>query len=281
MLEKPKWLQNVAEFLIDNFTILLTIGFAFFVIYRQAMTTLAFTTNELLTTILAVLGLLATSEITERYRRLKSIQVGNRRILLLLEGRFTDRASSLVFFRKTPNLDSYMEVANKIDLCGVSLTATVNKQLSNLRERLNDGASIRVLIADPNSLAPKMSAARSGISPAEYFHKRLEATLNDLKYVYDSQLEPRPTDPTRRGSFSVRLMPFTPSFGILSLDPNRPNGTVFIELYPHYKYGIQPAFDLTFHRDGEWYNYFINQFEQMWTNAIPWVPANSSKAEEG
>lgn len=283
MSEKPRWLQNLAEFLIDNFTILLTIGFAAYVIYRQEITKIALTTDELLTAILAIIGLLATSEIVERYRRLNSIQKANHRILFLLEGRFTDRPSALAFFRKLPNLDSHIAAANQIDLCGVSLTATVNKQFSNLRERLKAGANIRILIADPDSLALKMSAARSD-SPedTEYFHKRVEATFNDLEYLYRSWLELQQlSDSTRQGIISVRLMTFAPSFGILSLDVNRSNGIIFIELYPHYRYGIQPAFDVTIQRDGEWYKFFVDQFEQIWTNAKPWVPAITSKPEAG
>lgn len=232
MSEKPQWLQSLVEFLIDNFTILLTIGFATYVIYRQEITKIAFPPDDLLTAILAVLGLLATSEIIERYRRLNSIHKANRRILSLLEGRFTDRPSALAFFQKLPNLDSYIVAANQIDLCGVSLTATVNKQFSNLRERLKAGANIRILIADPDSLALKMSAARSE-SPedAEYFHKRVEATFNDLEYIYKSWVELQQlNDSSRRGNLSVRLMTFAPSFGILSLDANGSNGVVFIEL---------------------------------------------------
>lgn len=282
MLEKPRWLQNTAEFLIDNFTVLLTIGFAAYVIYRQEIARIALTTDELLTAILAVLGLLATSEIVERYRRLNSIQTSNRRILSLLEGRFTDRPSALAFFRKLPNLDSHIMAANQIDLCGVSLTATINKQFSNLRERLKEGANIRVLVADPNSLALKMSATRSG-SPedTEYFRKRLEATFNDLEYVFKNLLEYQQDSTLKRGSLSVRLMTFSPSFGILSFDANRANGIVFVELYPHYRYGTQPTFDLTFQRDGEWYKHFVEQFEQIWTDAKPWTPAILSTPEAG
>ena len=281
-MEKPQWLQNTAELLIDNFTVLLTIGFAAYVIYRQEIAKIALTTDELLTAILAVLGLLATSEIVERYRRLNGIQTSNRRILSLLEGRFTDRPSALAFFHKLPSLDSHIMAANQIDLCGVSLTATINKQFSNLRERLKEGACIRVLVADPNSFALKMSATRSG-SPedTEYFRKRLETTFNDLEYVFMNLLEYQQDNTIKAGSLSVRLMAFSPSFGILSFDANRANGIVFVELYPHYRYGTQPTFDLTFQRDGEWYKHFVEQFEQIWADAKPWTPAILSTSKAG
>lgn len=53
---------------------------------------------------------------------------------------------------------------------------------------------------------------------------------------------------------------------------------MFVEVYPHRAgYGTPPTFDLTLHRDGEWYKYFVEQFEQMWEDAKLWQP----KAESG
>jgi hypothetical protein len=175
--------------------------------------------------------------------------------------------------------------ANQIDLCGVSLTSTVNKQFSNLRERLKEGVNVNVLVADPDSLALQMSAARSGSledEDVEYFRKRLETTFNDLEYLYKSWLEYQKLDSTlKKGSLSVRLIPYSPSFGIISFDANRSNGILFVELYPHYSYGTQPTFDLTFQRDGEWYKHFVEQFEQMWKDAKPWTPKALSKTNAG
>ena len=127
MLDKPKWLQKLISFLIDNITVLLTIGFAGYIIYRQELAHMAFSTDELLTAILGVLGLLATSEIIERYRRLNSINKSVKRALSLLESRFTDRPSAIAFFEKPPRLDSYVQAAEQIDLCGVTLSSTINK----------------------------------------------------------------------------------------------------------------------------------------------------------
>ena len=161
MSDKPKWLQTLAEFLIDNVTILLTIGFAGYIIYRQEVARIAVSVDELLTAILWVLGLLATSEIVKRYRRLNSIGKSNKHILSLLESRFASRPSALAFFQKPQSIDSYVQGAEQIDLCGLTLTSTINKQLSNLREGLRKGTRIRILIADPDSFALKMSVLRS------------------------------------------------------------------------------------------------------------------------
>jgi hypothetical protein len=286
MSGKPKWLQDLVEFLIDNLTVLLTIGFAGYIIYRQEFAHATVSTDELLTAILAVLALLATSEIVERYRRLGSIERSVDRTLSLMQSRFTDRPSAIAFFRKPPNLDAHVQSANQIDLCGVTLTSTVNKQSSNLRDRLGQGAQACVLIMDPDSTAPSMSAQRStGTDDVDYYLTRLQATVRDLEYLNkswtDSQRQPR--DSSQTGSLSVRLLSYAPSFGLISLDKDRSNGIVFVEIYAHKRTGERPppTFDLTLCRDGQWYQFFTDQFEEMWDSAKPWEPKALSARNGG
>jgi len=281
MSSKPKWPQFIAEFLIDNITILLTITFASYVLYRQKIAQAAVSTDELLAAILTVLGLLATSQIVERYRRLNSIEKAVNRALAFLESRFTDRPSAIAFFQKTPSLDQYVQGANQIDLCGVTLTSTVNKQFGNLRERLQAGAKIRILVIDPNSMALKMSAERS-TSPddTDYYRVRLDATVREIEYLFKSWAEFKAlhVGSAKTGDLSVRLMSYAPSFGIISFDANQENGITFVEIYTHKSGQVtSPTFDLTPQRDGNWYRYFIEQYDQMWNAAKAWSPKDTKE----
>lgn len=161
MLKRPEWLQNVLDFLIDNFSILLTVGFAGFVIYRQKISPTVVSTDELITDVLAVLGLLAISEIIERHRRLHGIEESTREVASLIRYRFADSPSAITYLRKPPDLQAYIQNASEIDLCGVCLTSTVNKLFSALREQLKRGAKIRLLLMAPNSQAVEMAGFRS------------------------------------------------------------------------------------------------------------------------
>ncbi len=276
MTNKPKWLQIIAEFLIDNLTVLLTIGYAGFIIYRQEIAQTALSTDDLLTAILGILALLATSEIVERYRKLNSIEKAVNRSLSFLESRFTDRTSAIAFFQKPPSLDHYVQSANQIDLCGVTLTSTLNKQFGNLRERLEAGAKIRILVVDPDSVALKMSAERS-TSPddTDYYRVRLDAAFREIAYLFKRLEEFKAVqgNSSKAGNLYVRLLSYAPSFGIISFDTQQDNGIAFIEVYPH-KFGHKspPTFDLIPRRDGDWYTYFVDQFDEMWNAAKPWEP---------
>lgn len=282
MQSKTAWPKAVAEFLVDNIAILLTIGFAGFVIYRQEISQTAVSTDELLTAVLAVLALLAMSEVVERYRRLNSIERTVKRSLAFLEGRLADRPSAIAFFAKPPSLDSYVQSAQQLDWCGVTLTSTINKQFGNLRERLQAGAKIRILVVDPDpdSVALRMSAERSA-SPddIEYHRVRLDATLREIQYLFKSweEFKSIQNSSSPAGSLSVRLLSYAPSFSILSFNAARDNGVALVEVYPHkYGYKTPPTFDLTPQRDGDWYRYFVDQFDEMWKPAKPWHPASQS-----
>ena len=124
-----------------------------------------------------------------------------------------------------------------------------------------------------------MSAQRSEEpDDTDYYRTRLEATLKDIEYLHKSWQEYQVQQGASKGSFSVRLLSYAPSFGLLSFDANRSNGIVFIEIYPHSSgYESPPMFNLTPYRDGEWYKYFTEQFEQMWEGAKLWQPQVTTK----
>jgi hypothetical protein len=275
MENRPKWLQGLIDFLVDNLITLLTIGFATYIIIRQGINKQAFQTNDLLTALLAVVGLLATSELLERYRKLNSIDTSNKRVLAMMESRFTDRPSAIAFFQKPDSLESQFKGAQQIDMCGVTLTSTINKQFSNIRELIRRGGRIRILIIDPNSLAPAMSAARSeATEDVGYYQKRIAATFEDLKFLNRSyQSGELFNEKSSRGCLEIKLLGYAPSFGLVSFNKNRSNGEIVVEIYPHMSgYSSAPTFNLTPHRDGEWYKYFVEQFDEMWELGKPWQP---------
>jgi hypothetical protein len=193
-----------------------------------------------------------------------------------LRGQLPEHPSASAFFRKPPDLAPFIQQAIQIDLCGVTLTSTINKQSAMLRKHLENGGRLRVLLIDPESQAIEMTAQRSvSVKDTDYYSRRLESTLVDIAYLikYTRPAKPARAKSARSGSISVRLMSYAPSFGMYSFDPRRKNGIIFVEVYPH-KYGFQlsPTFELTPENDKDWYRYFADQFEEMWKEAADWDP---------
>lgn len=268
MSEKPKWFRATVDFIIDNASILVTLGATAYIVVRQLISTTKLSTDDLTTAVIGVVGLLALSELIERYQRLNTIDKTTKQIWELLRNRLTDRPSALAFFHKLPDLDGYVQGANQIDLCGVVLTSAINRQLSNLREQLIQGAKIRILVIDPNSPALITAEARSEEPSGSYYRSKLDTTFQDLAYLHQFQVK---LGQTAKGSFEARVIPYTPSFAVYSFDASRSTARLIVEIYPHVTgWGETPVFDLMPGRDGKWYEYFVKQFEFMWERADKW-----------
>ena len=154
------------------------------------------------------------------------------------------------------------------------MTSTINRQLSNLREQLLQGAKIRILIIDPNSSALGTAEARSEIPSTGYYRSKLDATFQDLSYLQQVQ-----SKSATKGSLEVRLISFPPSFALYSFDANRPSAQLVVEMYPHitgwektpvFHLTPGPVFNLMPMSDGQWYEYFVKQFEAMWERSSKW-----------
>jgi hypothetical protein len=118
-----------------------------------------------------------------------------------------------------------------------------------------------------------MSAFRSeNTDDIEYYRKRIDASLKDIEYLqrsYKDMVERN--ESTTQGHFSVRLLSYAPSFGIAKFDLSKTQKKLVVEVYPHHSgYGHPPIFSLTPQRDCEWFDYFENQFSEMWKAATPW-----------
>lgn len=222
----------------------------------------------LLAGISATLAILAAGLIRDRLNR---EALGEQ--IAELKRSLPDRPSALTFFTITSNVNARFQQATLIDLCGVTLTNTINKQFPILRERIEAGAKVRILLVDPTSQAIEMSAQRStNPKDTEYYRRRLESSFSDLTYLYkfieDIKLDKKAS---KVGSLSVRLLSYAPSFGMTNIDAKKKNGIVYVEVFPH-KFGFKthPSFELTLENDQAWYDYFVEQFEQMWDTAQPW-----------
>ena len=225
----------------------------------------------LLSGIAATLAILSLSLIRDRINReALSEQISD------LKRHLPDHPSALAFFRKTPDLSLFIKQATQIDLCGVTLTDTIHGQSAMLSKHLENGGKLRILLIDPTSQAIEMSAQRSvSAKDTGYYHRRLESALYDIAYLIKFTQDRKESGArnAKPENISIRLLSYAPSFGMISFNAKKKNSAIFVEVYPH-KYGFQlsPTFELTLDNDGDWYHYFVDQFEVMWKAASNWDP---------
>ncbi|MFI7614067.1 hypothetical protein ACIBP6_22825 [Nonomuraea terrae] len=143
--------------------------------------------------------------------------------------------------------------ADDIRFAGVTLSRTVRRYADDLRQALERGASVKVLMIDPVGAAPEEAARRSTVpDQPDVFESRVRSTLYVLR------------DLRAHDGLEVRLLPLVPAFGLLMLDPGDDDGIVYVELGTHRSPGNDPAFTLSPRRDHAWCRHFGAEFDRLW-----------------
>lgn len=248
-----KHFEDLIWILVENLPAVLTVGFAAYVIALSQSTTIS--SEVLLQWILAILGLLAISELVERWRKLRNIEIMGSQTLKAIQSKFGERARAEDFFTKRlPSLEPYLAKATDIRLCGYSLQRTVRENAYIFGQRLKDGASIRILMVNPELLRDKPIVSEPGEK-----HDPLGTMVTVKRLSWLSR------QPESKGSIEVKFMDEEPRFNIFAIDPEEEFGTIFIEFYPQrWVHGSRPRMELTPERDNYWYIYFKEQFDRVW-----------------
>lgn len=211
----------------------------------------------------------------EYYLRLDDWDLADqvKRLVNLLQNK---RLSATQFFDVAPNLIPIISASKTIDLCGVSLTSTVKKNVNYLQEQLLNGANIRILLTRNNDESLWPAAWRSGYTDSpDYYRNHLNSTSLDIDMMYRSLADSKAQGNQKAGTLDVKYMKYAPTCGILMFNVDKNNGLILVDIYPHHVgYNKTPNFTLEPMRDEMWYKYFREQFEAMWKYASKPVPTN-------
>lgn len=261
------WLRKVGKDLSEgrNLEIYLTILIS---IVISVLSVLNIVNIEMVVTItLATLSLLALSTINNR-EQISSFQKQVEILSILVQEKVLEniRASSF-FLGEQHRYEDKLKKAKKIDIAGATLTRTVTNYLGIFEQRLKEGASIRLIIIDPQSDAVSQAALRSyGVQGDDFFRDRIKPTI-DLLNILASL-------PELKGKLELRFLPYMPSFGLKIVDPDSVDGKIFVEIYQHKSLDPNPTFMLDGQRDEKWYHFFQNQFEVLWSSSRPATPSD-------
>jgi len=230
------------------------------------------------TVTLATLALLALSTINNR-EQIAAFQKQVETLSALVEENVLGKIRAESFFlAEEPRYEDKFQRAKNIYIAGTTLTRTVTNYLGVFEQRLKEGASIRIVIIDPNGDAAKQAAVRSyGVKDDDFYRNRIKPTL-DLLNILASL-------PDLKGRLELRFLPYMPSFGLVLVDPDTADGNIYVEIYQHKSLEPHPSFLLNARRDEKWYRFFRHQFETLWSSARPADPTDdygqSNALEQG
>jgi hypothetical protein len=183
--------------------------------------------------------------------------------------RFGSRPTSAKeFFREWPDMRTHLMEASRIDVSGILLGTTIHRNYGVLLSRLRAGVDIRIMIIDPESEAAQMWATRIGEQNRGNTRRdKVKPVMQELRTLVNEYVDYRNSSNTSGvGNFSICLLPYAPSYGIFSFNHKRTNPQIFVEIYVHKHVSHQqpPTFELKPDKDGNWYDYFVQEFDLMW-----------------
>lgn len=254
-------LRTFIWLVIENVPAFLTVAFAAYVLVQSQRATL--TEMEVLLWLLGIVGLLATSELVERFRRLRRIETASLRTLDVVEALSVGDAEGILRDRGAAiNLAKEASKAKKIWACGYSLINLVSAYEGFFQEQLKNKCDMRFLLLDPHSDAAQtldsLVTTRSGelISDIKNALARLERVRTNAASTGTGQLE-------------VRVLKVPPTCSLLLLDPDKPDGYVHVEPYPPYQglpLDVGRPHLILIQTQGRWYQFYCDQFERMWND---------------
>ncbi|MET8610468.1 hypothetical protein [Streptomyces misionensis] len=230
-------------------------------------------TTALLSLVLAVLGVLGTvggevlaAATLATLALLASGMLGSRRQVAKLTAEVRARG------RGEPPVEDFLgkgkagllevRVAQDIRIVGVTLSRTLRDLVDELQRRAVAGAVVKVALIDPAGSAPDEVARRSTIPDrAGMYRNRLRSSVDLLRELAET--------PGTEGRVEVRFLDFVPAFGLVLLDPQRPGGRIYVDIYSHSSASGDAVFTVLPHRDGEWFQHFQTEFDSVWEHGRP------------
>jgi len=255
-------IENTVWLLLENVPAVLTVAFAAYVLLRSQSQTLS--QLEVTLWILTILGLLATSELVERFRRLRRIETLARATFDAVKQISTPGEAKILKDRVAfEPLEKYAAEAKDIFAAGRSLvTLAGSREL--LKERIERGCNLRFVVVDPNS--PANQGMQTSLDTS------VEALIADIMSAlrHFQYLKSLPTVPGG-GTIEVRLSDCIPTLSLLMIDGAQRHGKITVELLPYKCYTrARPHFELTAERDPHWYNVFRETCEKLWEESKLW-----------
>lgn len=128
-------------------------------------------------------------------------------------------------------------------------------------EILDRGGELRVLVQDPSQAA--------SLAILQQQLDKIHDLPADIQQVQDTL--GRLARFSNQSKIEYRLLPYSPGFSMIVVDPDGRDGRLVIEFYGYSNAQIKERMHIEIRRDNSqhWFDYWKNQFEVMWDSARP------------
>lgn len=172
------------------------------------------------------------------------------------------------FFSKTDDID---EITQRIPNCqtevwlwGTTLSMHIDYLAPYIVEALAGNRQVKVLLIKPGGDAVTMSGFRAG--PKGYSVAKQNKDLRDnLTTLWDIK--------ANSPGLEIKVVDYLAPYTLYAYDPDSVNGHMELRLGSfHGNHKLRPSFELRRDRDGDWFDYFCDQFRSVWRAAHDYEP---------
>jgi hypothetical protein len=127
------------------------------------------------------------------------------------------------------------------------------------------GGDVRITVLDPNNDAAVALAVKQLDESLQYrmqgFRPSLAASTHQLETMAQWQVA---------GVFSYGYLDYNPGFSLVAINPHHRDGRVIVELhgFRNESTASRMHFTLTRSESDRWYQYWVNQFEEIWNTRL-------------
>ncbi|MCL4300180.1 MAG: hypothetical protein KJ077_30890 [Anaerolineae bacterium] len=200
---------------------------------------------------LTVLGLLAVSNLVNRYR------------LEELSQKLSQSTNSFFLQEFPSDFKENLVTGKDIWLISVALSGILKGNYQIIEEKLRKGHTIRILVVHPEGAPVEMAASRY------YADVRRNAETTALQIKNNLQLfcSLRNVAPKR---IEIRTIQNPLTFGAVCVNPDTASGVLYLEHFPYRTVSdALPRFTLRA-SDGYWYDFFNKEVHALWNSATVW-----------
>jgi hypothetical protein len=260
-----KKIERIITTILENLPTIITICFSSYIVTRSQAVKM--TVDELLLWITSILGLLATAILIEKLGKLRRIEHYTELTHeYLIKNGASPSLDAIFLDRKAlPPLEKRLQFSKEVIFTGGSLCRISTEYLGFLEQKAQEGCKLKFLLVEPQSTAACLVAQYVvyEINNPTAYDEQIRNSLTNLgklKQKYEKLVE-------------IKVSQGVPPFGLIAADPRKNHGTVQVELYTlAVPTRNRPEFTLLKDRDPYWYEFFLNQFDQMWDRATDWKP---------
>ena len=202
--------------------------------------------------LIALLALLALDALSERIGVLERIETK----LGYLSGGGTLKTQT-----DLPSVQEQASHATEICIGAVSASSLFIRNLDFFESKLKDGCKIRVILLDPNASSVPIWDSLNKISLTQADIEKTLAILKELMLFNNT-----------KGKCEVRLSNIFLPFSIFGFNMRKETGVITIA-YPNYRTLKGRAHVVLTKSDNSvWFDFYREQFEQAWEEAVVWSP---------